>query len=461
MNGTAALTGRSARDALASVACDAVDLDSHQVSRDPLGFPGYAEQLERARRQSGETESVVVAEAQLGGTAAIVVSFDFDFLGGSMGEATGDRLLAAIGHARARHVPLVSLVATGGARIQEGMRSLIQMQKLAEAVTLLRRDGVPHICLVRNPTTGGVWVAFASTADVILGLEGASNSFAGARVRRGGEEPGEHFSTAGKYEAGFIDVIVAASDAPRALAEWVDMLAPANRPESHAPCPLPRLPRPPVKPATGWEAVQRARDPARPRAMAYLADYCETMLQISGDRAGGRDPEMLCGFARHDGEGLAFAAQTGGASCAAGFRTAARLFRLARRFRFPVLTLIDTPGALDTAAAEEAGIGTAMGEAFVAMAELDVPVTSVVIGEGGSGGALALAKPGRLWAAPDSYFSVTAPEGAAAILYKDPGKARDVASNLQLGPAELVELGIVRGILTPAASHSPMLDVSG
>ena len=155
---------------------------------------------------------------------------------------------------------------------------------------------------------------------------------------------------------------------------------------------------------------------------------------------------MLCGLGRRDGRTIAYAAQTGRPNTAAGFRTVTRLVRLAERFRLPVLTLIDTPGAAHGASAERGGIGTAIGETLEAMTELSVPVTSVVIGEGGSGGALALAGPGALWATSDSYFSVIAPEGAASILYRDVARASDVAGLLRLAPADLVELGVIDGI---------------
>ena len=129
---------------------------------------------------------------------------------------------------------------------------------------------------------------------------------------------------------------------------------------------------------------------------------------------------MLCGFGRRDGRTIAYAAQTGTANTPAGFRTAARLIRLADRLGLPVLTLVDTPGAANDEAAEAAAIGPAIADVFAAIAAARVPVTTLVIGEGGSGGALALASPDNLWMTPDSYFSVIAPEAATAILKRAP-----------------------------------------
>ncbi|MGH2978152.1 MAG: carboxyl transferase domain-containing protein [Solirubrobacterales bacterium] len=437
------LTSRSGRVALTAVATDLVDVDSQAVSQDPLQWPGYQEQLRAAEARSGETESVVVAEGTVGGRRVTLVGFNFDFLGGSMGEATGERIAQAFAHSRTRRQPLVSLVASGGARMQEGMRSLVQMQRLAAACAEARTEGIPHISVVRNPTTGGVWVSLASTADVILGVTGANVSFAGSRVRGDAGEESRPFTAGGKQASGFIDAETSAEQLPAMLDRYIALLGDRAEP---APCPVPDMLAVQAPPATGWQAVQRARSEDRPRALAYLDRYFTERVQISGDRAGGKDEGMLCGFGRRDGRTVAYAAQTGSRNSAAGFRTATRLFRLAERLRIPILTLIDTPGAEHTAAAEQAGIGTAIGETFVAVSELSVPVTSLVIGEGGSGGALALAAPGRLWATPDSYFSVIAPEGAAAILFRDSSRAADAADNLRLGPADLVALGISAGV---------------
>jgi acetyl-CoA carboxylase beta subunit len=437
------LTSRSARAALAAVATDLVYIGSDPVSQDPLRWPGYQEQLRAAEARSGETESVVVAEGTVGGRRVTLVGFQFDFLGGSMGEATGERITQAFAHSRARRQPLVSLVASGGARMQEGMRSLVQMQRLAAACAEARKEGIPHISVVRNPTTGGVWVSLASTADVILGVTGANVSFAGSRVRGDAGDESRFFTARGKQASGFIDAETSAQELPALLDRYIALLGDRAEP---TPCPVPVVLGAQAPPATGWQAVQRARSDHRPRALACLDRYFTERVPISGDRAGGKDEGMLCGFGRRDGHTVAYAAQTGSRNSAAGFRTATRLFRLAERLRVPVLTLIDTPGAEHTATAEQAGIGTAIGETFVAVSELSVPVTSLVIGEGGSGGALALAAPGRLWATPDSYFSVIAPEGAAAILYRDSSRAADAAHNLRLGPADLVALGISEGV---------------
>jgi acetyl-CoA carboxylase carboxyl transferase subunit beta len=197
-------------------------------------------------------------------------------------------------------------------------------------------------------------------------------------------------------------------------------------------------------PVSGGDAVRRARSPRRPRAEVYLDAYFTVRAEISGDRCGGRDAGMLCGFGEHAGRTVAYAAQTGTATRPAGYRTAARLVRLADRLGIPVLTLVDTPGAANDAEAERQGAGAAIADLFGAVAAARTPITTLLIGEGGSGGALALAAPGRTWATPDSYFSVIAPEAAAAILKRPPEEVAATADRLRIRPQDLAELGVIR-----------------
>ncbi|MER5254420.1 MULTISPECIES: carboxyl transferase domain-containing protein [unclassified Streptomyces] len=444
---------QSARAAIASVA----DQDSfrelalpEQGLREerldgPLAWQGYADSRARAEARTGERESVVCGTATVGGTRAVIASFEFGFLGGSLGERTGDRLEAAHRHAREHRLPFVSLIATGGSRMQEGMRALVQLQRVARQSELTGAAGLPRIAVLRDPTTGGGWATLGAGADLILALPGSQVGFAGSRVRPADSDPAAYTAEA-QLAAGAIDDVVRPEELRDALGLRLRLLS--------APASTTTPPEPPAAlgrtdlPATGWEAVSRARAPERPRAAAYLDAHFTERAPLRGDRCGGTDPGMLCGFGLREGRTVAYAAQCGTATTPAGYRTAARLVRLAGRLGLPVLTLVDTPGAANGAEAERAGAGAAIADLFAAVASAPVPVTSLVIGEGGSGGALALAAPGNLWATPDSYFSVIAPELATAILKRGGDETRSTAEQLRLRPQDLVELGVARGMVT-------------
>lgn len=441
----------SARATVALVADDFTELpdpERESAPDGPLGWPGYGAARARAARRTGERESVICGTAHVGGVRAVLIAFEFGFLGGSLGERTGDRLVAAYSHARAHRLPVVPLVATGGSRMQEGMLALTQLQRVARESALTRAAGLPQIAVVRDPTTGGGWATLGAGADVVLALPGAQVGFAGSRVRPADADPAAYTAEA-QVAAGAADALVGPEELRDTLGRWLRLL---TRP-STAPVPPP----PPLGatdlPATGWEAVGRARSPRRPRAAAYL-DACLTdRVTVNGDRCGGTDPEgMLCGFGEQGGRTVAYAAQTGTATRPAGYRTAARLVRLADRLGIPVLTLVDTPGAANDAEAERQGAGAAIADLFGAVAAARTPVTTLVVGEGGSGGALALAAPGNTWATPDSYFSVIAPELAAAILKRPPEEAESTADRLRVRPQDLAELGVIRGVVgTPPA----------
>ncbi|MFF6801214.1 carboxyl transferase domain-containing protein [Streptomyces sp. NPDC012616] len=414
----------------------------------PLGWPGYDASRERAARRTGESESVVCGVARVEDVRAVLIAFEFGFLGGSLGERTGDRLVAAYAYARQHRLPVVPLVATGGSRMQEGMLALTQLQRVAHESALTREAGLAQIAVLRDPTTGGGWATLGAGADVVLALPGAQVGFAGSRVRPPDADPAAYTAEA-QLAAGAADAVVPVTELRDVLGRWLRLLTggtpeAAGRPAEPA-APVPDALGARDLPRTGRDAVRRARAPERPRARAYLDAYFTDRLAISGDRCGGADPEgMLCGFGLHRGRTVAYAAQTGAATRPAGYRTAARLIRLAGRLGIPVLTLVDTPGAANDAAAERQGAGAAIADLFGAVATARTPLTTLVIGEGGSGGALALAAPGRTWATPDSYFSVIAPESAAAILKRPPQETDATADQLRLRPQDLAELGVIR-----------------
>ncbi|MCI3269903.1 carboxyl transferase domain-containing protein [Streptomyces cylindrosporus] len=408
----------------------------------PLAWQGYDASRARAAERTGESESVVCGTATVTGTPAVLIAFEFGFLGGSLGERTGDRLEAAYTYAREHRLPVVPLVATGGSRMQEGMLALTQLQRVAHQSALTRETGLPQIAVLRDPTTGGGWATLGAGADVILALPDAQVGFAGSRVRPPDADPTAYTAQA-QLAAGAVDAVVQPEELRETLGRWLGLL---TSPAQEVPLPA-SLGTATGLPATGWAAIHRARSPERPRAQAYLDAYFTDRVRISGDRCGGTDPGMLCGFGARDGRTVAYAAQTGTATRPAGYRTAARLIRLAGRLGVPVLTLVDTPGAANDAEAERQGAGAAIADVFAAVAAARTPVTTLVIGEGGSGGALALAAPGNTWATPDSYFSVIAPESAAAILKRPPTQVEATADQLRLRPQDLLELGVIRGIV--------------
>ena len=407
----------------------------------PIGWPGYGVARTRAAERTGERESVVCGAGKFGDTEAMVIAWEFGFLGGSLGHRTGDLIEAAFTRARNLTLPVVSMIATGGSRMQEGMAALTQLQRIAAQAALTRAAGLPQIAVVRDPTTGGGWATLGAGSDVTLALPGAQVGFAGSRVRPAGDPSA--YTAESQLASGQVDQIVPGAELAERLGRWLSLLTAADGQAPPPPAALGAL----DLSADGWAAVRAARAASRPRAESYLDAYFDWREDISGDRCGGVDPGVRCGFGMREGVTIAYAAQCGTATLPSGFRTAARLIRLADRLGIGVLTLVDTPGAANDPAAERSGAGAAIAEVFAAVAGARVPVTTLVIGEGGSGGALAFANPDRTWVTPDSYFSVTSPEAAVSILKRPAEEVPATADQLRLRPQDLVELGIARGIV--------------
>ena len=206
---------------------------------------------------------------------------------------------------------------------------------------------------------------------------------------------------------------------------------------------------------TPWQVSQLARHPARPYTSDYIRVMCEEFEELAGDRAYADDPAIIGGLGRIDGRSVMIIGHEKGRDTKSkvrrnfgmprpeGYRKALRLMKMAERFGLPLLTFIDTPGAYPGIGAEERGQSEAIARNLMEMAELKVPILCTVIGEGGSGGALAIGVGDRTLMLEYSTYSVISPEGCASILWKDAEKKRDAAEQLGLTAKRLLGLGLV------------------
>jgi acetyl-CoA carboxylase carboxyl transferase subunit alpha len=227
--------------------------------------------------------------------------------------------------------------------------------------------------------------------------------------------------------------------------------APSNEQPAEEPMPLPEL--------TPWDKVQLARHPRRPHTLDYVRTICTDFVELHGDRRYGDDAAMLGGLARfNDRTVMVIGHQKGrdarenvkhnwGMSRPEGYRKALRLFKHAEKFGFPILTFIDTPGADPGVQSEERGQGNAIAENILVMAGLRVPVIATVIGEGGSGGALAIGVGDRLLMLEHAVYSVASPEGTAAILWRDASKAPEAARAMRITAQDLRTLAIADAVV--------------
>ena len=426
---------------------------------DPLLFADsqpYPQRLAEARERSGGREAVWTGSARLGGQAVIVAVSDFRFIGGTMGFAVGERVAEAMDEARNAEVPFVAVTCSGGARMQEGMIALVQMSKTAAAAQRLHEAGVPMLTVLAGPTTGGVYASYANQGDVLVAEAGALIGFAGPRVRAVHDE-GEERETLYAEDllaAGQVDAALSRDSIRDYLVRTVRLLGTT---------PGPDLDRLPAFVAArdldrGWTVVERARDVSRPRAMHYIEGLAADFLELHGDRSGVDDPALVAGLARigdthvtiiaqERGDAESKGARHDGRVSPAGYRKARRVMLLAQRLGLPLVTFVDTPGAHDGIADEERGLAGAISDCLATMASLTVPTVSVVIGEGGSGGALALTVADRILMQQNAMYAITSPEGAAAILFRDRDRAAEVAEALGVAATDLHSLGVIHTVV--------------
>ncbi|ODU07695.1 MAG: acetyl-CoA carboxyl transferase [Pseudonocardia sp. SCN 72-86] len=436
---------------------------------DPLGFVDstpYPDRLRDARRRTGLDEAVVCARGRIDGHPAVVAAMDFRFLGGSLGAAVGEAITRACETALAEHTPLLLVSASGGARMQEGVVALMQMAKTSAALRRLDEAGVLTISLVTDPTYGGVAASFATLCDVIVTEPGARLGFAGPRVIAqtiGGTLPAGFQTAEYLLEHGIVDVISPRAELRATLARLLGAAAPAAGHGPHEPDGLVRstadLPE-----RHPWDAVRAARRLGRPTTLDYARMLLDDFVELHGDRMSADCPAMIAGLGRLDGRPVALLGTQKGATAAelarrnfgmpspAGYRKAARVLRLAGKLGLPVVSLVDTAGAFPGVAAEEQGQSVAIAENLRLLSGLPVPVVTVVTGEGGSGGALALAVADEVLALGDAVYSVITPEGCASILWKDASHAPRAAEALRVDARSLLGLGVVDGVL-PERAH--------
>ena len=442
------------------------EIDSSAHSADVLEFVDtkpYPDRLAAARRQTGIDDAVVLVSGRIEGHPLVAAVMDFRFLGGSLGSAVGELITVAAELALRRRIPLLIVSASGGARMQEGAMSLMQMAKTSQALGQLDEAGILTISLITDPTYGGVAASYSTLCDVIVAEPGARLGFAGRRVIEQTIKqvlPPDFQTAEFLLERGLIDIVtpraelrgtlarLAGSARPGQVESDVDESDPVERDQRELPETDP------------WESVQLARDFGRPTTLDLLRVAFDDFEELHGDRLGGGDcPAIVGGIARLAGRPVMAIGHQKGATIAdlsarnygmatpGGYRKAARLMRTAAKLGLPVITLIDTPGAYPGIEAEEQGQAVAIAENLRLMASLPVPIVSVVTGEGGSGGALALAVADELLICSNGTYSVISPEGCASILWHDAKQAPTAAAALRVDAKQLLRLGVVDGVI--------------
>lgn len=441
-------------------------------SKNPLNFPDYEEKLEAVKEKTGLHEGVTIGKGKIYGEEAVIGVCDARFLMGSMGHVVGEKIASAVERATKERLPVIIFCCSGGARMQEGIVSLMQMAKTSAALKKHSDAGLLYIPVLTDPTTGGVTASFAMLGDIILAEPGALIGFAGPRVieQTIGQKLPEGFQRAQfQLEHGFVDAVVERKDLKKTLYEILKLhrlsvvegyaaFSPASETDGR-PTELMRERAARADVLDAWDKVKLARSADRLSTEDYIGAIFEKFMELHGDRQFRDDPAIVGGIAYLDGQPVTvIGIQKGkdmkdcmrhnyGMASPEGYRKALRLMKQAEKFHRPIITFVNTSGAFCGMEAEERGQGEAIARNLYEMSALTVPVLTLMIGEGGSGGALALAVGNEVWMMENATYSVLSPEGFASILWKDGKRAKEAAEIMKITAEDLKELGIIERVI--------------
>ena len=465
--------------------------DVHMEEQNPLQYKGYEEKIRSLREKTGLDEAVVTGKCTIKGTPTALGVCDCRFMMSSMGEVVGEKITRVFERATKERLPVILYICSGGARMQEGLVSLMQMAKTSMAIRKHSDAGLLYVPVLTDPTTGGVTASFAMLGDIILAEPKALIGFAGPRVieQTIGQKLPKGFQRAEfLLEHGFVDKIVEREEQRSVLADILklhenkipdygqsdnsdmEMKYKSDNAESTETAVGDKRESentiwPEFIPSgnyTPWEHVQLARAKTRPTGKDYIEALFDDFMEFHGDRHCGDDPAVIGGVAFFHGKPVTVLAQEKGEGTREniarnfgmvspeGYWKSLRLMQQAEKFHRPVICLVDTPGAFCGLEAEERGQGEAIAKNLYTLAGLTVPVLSIVIGEGGSGGALAFAVADEVWMLEDSVYSILSPEGFASILWKDSKKAKEAAAVMKLTAADLYQMGMIEHVIPEA-----------
>lgn len=445
--------------------------DHDLTGGNPMHYRGYEEKVHALQEKTGLQEAVVTGKCRINGKETVLAVCDGRFMMSSMGWAVGEKITRAVENATEKRLPVIIFACSGGARMQEGITSLMQMAKTSAALKRHSDARLLYVSVLTEPTTGGVTASFAMLGDVILAEPGALIGFAGPRVieQTIHQKLPKGFQRAEfLLEHGFVDDIVKRENLKETLGKILtfhekgDLVPGQNQLECSHIGNAPFL--------SAWERVQLSRKMDRPSGSDYIEALFDDFTELHGDRTYGDDKAIIGGIASFHGMPVTVIAQQKGNNTKEniyhnfgmpmpeGYRKALRLMKQAEKFHRPVICFVDTPGAFCGVEAEERGQGEAIARNLMELSGLKTPVLSIVTGEGGSGGALALAAGDQVWMLENSVYSVLSPEGFASILWKDSTRAEEAAEVMKLTATDLYQKGIIEEMIPePEEFHTESL----
>ena len=433
------------------------------TSIDPISFSSkisYKERLIKDQTRTGLSEAVITGKCSIDGNPVILVVLDFGFMGGTISSVVGEKVALGFEKASKLKLPIISIISSGGSRFQEGILSLMQMAKTTIAHQTHASKNLPFISILTNPATGQAFASFANLADIILAEPGSIIGFSPVRhLQVESKSDNENINTAeSHFENGMIDAIVHRKEQKKIIGTLLDLLTAQYKLESKT-----KKFYPPIKTRQhdGWQSVQISRHTSRPSSTDYIIRILNDFIEIHGDKSFRDDESIIVGIGHLGSQTVVIVAQdrnrsNNGSTSPEGFRKAQRGIKLANKFSLPLITLVDTPGPNSNASTEQRGLGHSIAMTISEMISSNIPSISVVIGEGGNAGALAIGVSDKILMMENAIYTVISPENAAEIIYQDKSRAQEVSQSLKITAQDCLSLGIIDEIIPepPGGAHT-------
>ena len=445
-----------------------------QIAQEEL--ENYDEKIKSDQFRTGLDEAAVTGTAKVNGKQITVIALDFGFLGGSMGLIVGEKIALAYELAAKKQFPVITIINSGGTRVQEGVISLMQMSKTVSAANLLKNSNIPMISILCNPSTGQVMSSFATLSDIIIGEPGAKIGYSSYRKLRNKnpDESKDQYTSEDFLKRGFVDLVINREDLKYQISTLIDILKPKYSYKSKK---IKITKNKNLKFNNALESLKISRNIDRPKASIYINNIFSDFIELHGDRINDDDDSVIIGLGRILNEPFILIAQErkvitksnnnvarnyNNKIIPSGFRKANRALKLAEKFKVPCLCLVDAVYPELSLKSEYSGLAFSISELISTKLNLETPILSVIIGEGGSETALAFSIADSIMMQKNSIFTPLSPEEAAKIKLGDSRKVKEISNIMKFTSEDCLKLGIIDRVIDEPSegSHQNYLESS-
>ena len=445
-----------------------------QIAQEEL--ENYDEKIKSDQFRTGLDEAAVTGTAKVNGKQITVIALDFGFLGGSMGLIVGEKIALAYELAAKKQFPVITIINSGGTRVQEGVISLMQMSKTVSAANLLKNSNIPMISILCNPSTGQVMSSFATLSDIIIGEPGAKIGYSSYRKLRNKnpDESKDQYTSEDFLKRGFVDLVINREDLKYQISTLIDILKPKYSYKSKK---IKITKNKNLKFNNALESLKISRNIDRPKASIYINNIFSDFIELHGDRINDDDDSVIIGLGKILNEPFILIAQERkiitksnnnvvrnykNKIIPSGFRKANRALKLAEKFKIPCLCLVDAVYPELSLKSEYSGLAFSISELISTKLNLETPILSVIIGEGGSETALAFSIADSIMMQKNSIFTPLSPEEAAKIKLGDSRKVKEISNIMKFTSEDCLKLGIIDRVIDEPSegSHQNYLESS-